>query len=67
VRKAGNETGARRKKMRIAMSNALALMRWHDFRFLQDFSNRDLAWLLIGALLAVIAIWVFSHRRRRWF
>jgi len=64
---AGNETGARRQEMRIAMSNALALMRWHDFRFLQDFSNRDLAWLLIGALLAGLAIWAFSHRRRRWF
>jgi hypothetical protein len=67
VREAGSETGARREEMRIAMSNALALMRWHDFRFLQDFSGRDFAWLLIGALLAVIAIWVFSHRRRRWF
>jgi hypothetical protein len=53
--------------MRIAMSNALALMRWHDSRFLQDFSGRDLAWLLIGVLLAVVAIWAFSHRRRRWF
>jgi LPXTG-motif cell wall-anchored protein len=53
--------------MPIAMSNALALMRWHDFRFLQDFSNRDLAWLLIGALLAGLAIWAFSRRRHRWF
>ena len=64
---AGNETGARRKEMRIAMSNAPALMRWHDFRFLQDFSGRDFAWLLIGALLAGLAIWAFSHRRRRLF
>lgn len=53
--------------MRIAMSNALALMRWHDFRFLQNFSNRDLAWLLIGALLGGLAIWAFSRRRRRLF
>lgn len=64
---AGNGTGAWREEMRIAMSNSLALMRWHDFRFLQDFSNRDLAWLLIGALLAGLAIWAFSHRRRRFF
>jgi LPXTG-motif cell wall-anchored protein len=49
------------------MSNGLALMRWRDFRFLQDFSNRDLAWLLIGVLLAVAAMWVISRRRRRWF
>jgi hypothetical protein len=53
--------------MRIAMCSALALMRWHNVRFLQDFSNRDLAWLLIGALLAVAAMWVISQRRRRWF
>jgi hypothetical protein len=67
VREADNETDARREEMRIAMSNALALMRWHDIRFIQDFSGRDFAWLLIGVLLAVVAIWAFSHRRRRWF
>ena len=53
--------------MCIAMSNALALMHWHGFRFLQDFSSRDLAWLLIGAALALVAFWVISRRRRRWF
>jgi hypothetical protein len=49
------------------MSNALALMCWRDFRFLQDFSGRDLAWLLIGASLALVVFWVISRRRRRWF
>jgi hypothetical protein len=53
--------------MCFAMSNALALMSWHDFRFLQDFSGRDLAWLLIGAALALVVFWVISRRRRRWF
>jgi hypothetical protein len=53
--------------MSIAMSNALAMMRWHDFRFLQDFSSRDFAWLLIGVLLAVTIVAVVSRRRRRWF
>jgi hypothetical protein len=53
--------------MGIAMSNALAMMRWHDSRFLQDFSGRDFTWLLIGVLLAVVAMWVISRRRRRWF
>ena len=53
--------------MQIAMSNALALMRLHSIRFLQDFSNRDLAWLLIGVLLAVAAMWIISRRGRRWF
>jgi uncharacterized membrane protein len=53
--------------MRIATSNSLALMRWHDVRFLQDFSSRDFAWLLIGVLLAVVTIAVILRRRRRWF
>jgi hypothetical protein len=52
--------------MGIAMSNALALMCWHTFRFLQDFSSRDLTWLLIGAVLAVVVMWMISRRRRRW-
>jgi hypothetical protein len=49
------------------MSSALALVRWRNSSFLQDFSGRDFAWLLIGVLLAVVAIWAISHRRRRWF
>jgi hypothetical protein len=53
--------------MSIAMSNALALMHWHVFRFLQDFNGRDFAWLLIGAALALVVFWVISRRRRRWF
>jgi hypothetical protein len=67
VREVGKVTGARGEEMQIAMSNALALMRWHDVRFLQDFSNRDFAWLLIGAFLAVVVMWVISRRRRSWF
>jgi LPXTG-motif cell wall-anchored protein len=54
--------------MQIAMSSALTLVRWHGVGFLQqDFSSRDFAWLLIGALLAVAVIWLFSRRRRRLF
>jgi hypothetical protein len=49
------------------MSNTLALMRGHDLRFFQEFNHRDFAWLLIGVLLAVVAIWIFSRQRRRWF
>jgi hypothetical protein len=67
VRDVGNKTGAWREEMGITMSNALALMRWHDSRFLQDFSGHDFAWLLIGAMLAVAAMWVISRRKRRWF
>ena len=67
MRESGDEATARRDEMCIAMSSALALMYWHDFRFLQDFSGRDLAWLLIGASLALLVFWVISRRRRRWF
>jgi hypothetical protein len=53
--------------MGSAMSNALALMRWHDFRFLHGhLGGGDIAWLLIGVLLVVVAIWALSRRRRRW-
>jgi hypothetical protein len=62
----GNEAGARREEMGITMNNALALMRLHSFRFLQDFSGRDFAWLLIGVFLAVLVCWAISRRRRRW-
>jgi hypothetical protein len=53
--------------MQIAMSNLLALVRWQSFRFLRDFSGRDFAWLLIGALLALVVFWAISRQRRRWF
>ena len=66
MREVGNKTGAWREEMRIAISNALAMVRLHESRFLQDFSGRDLAWLLIGAMLAVAVMWVISRRRRRW-
>jgi LPXTG-motif cell wall-anchored protein len=53
--------------MPIAMGNALALMRGHELRFLQDFSSRDFTWLLIGVLLAALAMWGYSRRRRSLF
>jgi hypothetical protein len=67
MRKVGNEIGARMEEMRIAMNNEFALMRGHDFRFLQDFSGRDFAWLVIGVLLTAATIWILSRQRRRWF
>lgn len=53
--------------MQIALSNALALMCWQNFRYLQNFNSRDFFWLLIGVLLAVVTMVVISRRRRRWF
>jgi hypothetical protein len=62
-----NEAGVRREEMQIAMCNALALMYWQGYRFYQNFGSRDLTWLVIGVLLAVVAMWGYSRRRRRWF
>ena len=43
--------------MCIAISNALALMSWRDFRFLHgDFMGIGSVWLLIGVLLAFVVI-----------
>ena len=43
--------------MHIAMSNAVALMSWHEFKFLHgDFSGNGFVWLLIGVLLAFVVI-----------
>jgi len=53
--------------MLIATSNALALMRWHDFRFFREFNSRDFAWLMIGILLAAVMVTIISRRKRRWF
>lgn len=43
--------------MYIAMSNALALMSWHEFKFVHgDFMGSGFVWLLIGFLLAIVVI-----------
>jgi hypothetical protein len=49
------------------MSFALILINWQQFRFLQDFSQRDLEWLVIGAVLALLVTWLIRRQRRRWF
>jgi hypothetical protein len=63
----GNEAGVRRNEMLNAMTNALALMRWHDSGFLENFNGHDFAWMLIGASLALVVFWVVTRQRRRWF
>jgi hypothetical protein len=48
--------------------NALALARWHGFRFIHGGGLQgDLPWLLIGLVLVVVVIWALQRRRRRWF
>lgn len=57
VREVGKEAAARRQEMSIAMSNALALTSWHDFRiFVGDFTGGGSVWLLIGFLLAIMVL-----------
>jgi LPXTG-motif cell wall-anchored protein len=54
--------------MRVAISSALVLTCWHNLRSMHGhFMHGDLAWLLIGLLVAAVAIWALSRRRRRWF
>ena len=49
------------------MNLALMLVRIDGVRFLQDFSQRDLEWLVIGAVLGVLVMWLIGRQRRRWF
>jgi hypothetical protein len=49
------------------MSFALMLMRIEGMRFLQDFSQRDLEWLVIGAVLGMLVMWLIRRQKRRWF
>ena len=47
--------------MYVAMTNALALISWQAIRFLQtDFTNAGFVWLLIGVIVAVVAIFALA-------
>ena len=53
--------------MHLVTSGALALVYWLGYPFYENFGSRDLTWLLIGVVLAVLVMFVYSRRRRRWF
>jgi hypothetical protein len=56
VREVGHEAIARRQEMSFAISNALALIGWHDFgSFLGNFAGGGAVWLL-GFLLAIVTL-----------
>jgi hypothetical protein len=43
--------------MHLAMNNMLALLIWHEFKFLHgSFADIGSVWLLIGFLLAIVVI-----------
>jgi hypothetical protein len=55
-------------KMGIAMSNALALMRVHSYRFFHNSMGfDDFTWLLIGVVIVLVVVMTLMQRRRRWF
>jgi hypothetical protein len=57
LRDVGNATATGRKAMHIAISNAPALLLWHDFRWLPgDLTGNGFVWLLIGILLVFVVI-----------
>ena len=57
VCEANQEANAQRQEMSIAISNALALISWHDFgSFLGNFTGGSAVWLLLGFLLAIVAL-----------
>jgi hypothetical protein len=54
--------------MNMAMSNALALVRWHGFRLLEDSDTQEkIVWLVIGLAVGMLVMWLISRRRRRRF
>jgi LPXTG-motif cell wall-anchored protein len=54
--------------MGITMSNALALMRPHSYRFFHNtLGFDDFTWLLIGIVIVLLVVLLLRQRRRRWF
>jgi len=54
--------------MGTAMSNALALMRWHGMREFRHVShNQILFWGFAGMALLGLLVFAIQRRRRRWF
>jgi len=53
--------------MHMVMNNALALVRWHGFRSLEEGDTQDkIVWLVIGVGVGVLVMWMISRQRRRW-
>jgi Tfp pilus assembly protein PilN len=54
--------------MNLAMSNALALVRWHGMREFRNASqNQIIFWVVAGMAVLVLLVMVVQRRRRRWF
>ena len=56
------------EKMGIAMRVALALERWHGFRYFHHASqNTIILWVVVGLAVLALLVWAVRRRRRRWF
>jgi uncharacterized protein (TIGR03382 family) len=68
VADAGRLASATALKIEVQMSNALALVRWHGFRFLHGSTqNSVIFWVLAGMAALALFAWAIQRRRRRWF
>jgi hypothetical protein len=54
--------------MAIAMSNALALARWHGMREFRHMTQNQITFWVIACMAVLgLAVWAIQRRRRRWF
>jgi hypothetical protein len=60
--------GIRSGKMGTAMSDALALVRWHGFREFRHASDHQIIlWVVAGMAVLALVVWTVQRRKRRWF
>jgi hypothetical protein len=60
--------GLRRSTMNIAISNTLALARWHGMRQFERPSQNDIILWVVAAIAASGLVgWAMQKRKRRWF
>jgi hypothetical protein len=54
--------------MGTAMSNALALARWHGFRHFRHLGHNQIIFLVVaGMAVLALVVWAIQRRQRRWF
>jgi hypothetical protein len=54
--------------MGMAMSDALAMLRWHGMREFRNASqNQIIFWVVAGMAVLALVVLAVQRRRRRWF
>ena len=60
--------GVRRDTMDMAMSNALAMVRWHGMREFRHASHNQIIFWVVAVMAGLaLLVWAVQRRRRRWF